>query len=673
VLASSGAASAAKYGAASITTIASTLLQSAGIRSPSAGGQASIAVTLRPAGAASTSASGAASIARVLTVPGIASRAAAGAASIGPFLQPAGAASKQAAGAASIAPTLRPAGAGSRAGYGSASIGTITLLSSAGIRSDARAGASRIVPVPTVLVAFRGQQTMSHSIQAPTRTVETAQEMAATTRNAPTVALGVASNPYGSSSVINSGGVLMGACTTSVPSIAVLKTLPYSTFCTGDLIWVQSLKTLYLVDKLSLSAAEDGLFCIKSTDGVALLVRQLLPTPYWQQAATNGTGMFLDPVAGNDEADALTSGTPIASMREFCARMWGAVFTVSPRLTIAAGAGSVSAADAIVWGFRCATNIRFLIIGTPTVLAGSVSITAAADLNPAVSAGFLTSTTTDFNGLGYVSTPTRSLFARRANTSGGQATYAPLMRTHNSGGNFSVDIAKQSQVNATTLVSAATSQLFAPGDAVDLITLPAWPNLILPTDVLVSAALLDFAGGSTFDGLANFISCGFRTLFGVAFGQATAFGCQFTGGITGQTDKRTFTLRSGMGAMGANSNRFATNLSQDTDFTMERCAIGDGGVTAHFSLSGGWTQNTIGPAIALSAGSTCLILAPVGSGLGVPSAASVGRGSRILHAAFFTDVAGAWSATPWAIGATAYATAALPVNDTVYDAGVFLV
>lgn len=447
----------------------------------------------------------------------------------------------------------------------------------------------------------------------------------------------------------------------NVANIAALTALDDTIRATGRQGWIATKKAPYLLDKTAVGTV-DGNFYVATLSGTGRWVRALVPVPEWQAKATDGTGIFIDPVAGNDEGVG-SVGTPIKSMKEFCARMFGAVFTVAPRLTVAAGVGSAVASDGVLWGFSCVPGIRMLMIGTATVLTAGVVLSAAADLNPAVSAGFLTSVITDFNAGGLVSTPTRSLFARRANTAGGQTTYAPLMRTHNTGGNFSVDIAKQQNFNSTTLAAATTSQAFAAADAADLVTFPAWPLFEAPSTIPLTFALLDSAGGAYLGDLRGIV-CGFKTsMAAISTPRIFCQGSQFTGGIGGGLGGFVSTSACGLGAMGADTLRFLGLGSTDLNFTAERCQFTPGGLACPVSiLSTGWIQNRALP-IDMSAQSALRIAGAVGTGLGVTSAATARTGSVITGAGFLTDIAGTWGATPWIVNGIAYATAALGIFD----------
>lgn len=506
--------------------------------------------------------------------------------------------------------------------------------------------------------------------------------------------------PYGTSNLSGGGGgggtltgVLPGSgisvdntipatpkvsvCTTQVASIAALQALDYTKFCTGDRIWVLSLKAAFVVDKVSTGAA-DGNFYVISTDTLARLIRQLEPVPQWQQTATNGTGLFIDPVSGNDEA-AGDVGTPIKSVREFCARMWGAEFVAaSPKLT--ALTSSAVAADALFYGFSTTIDAPFLFVGTETIVA-SVVLSAATDLDPAVGPASITSTITDFLALGYESTTTRSLWAKRNNASGGNTTYAPLVKAHDSGGNFSVDTGPQFALNLSTYaVASTTTQPFAAADTVSLVSRPHWPGFVFSDQMSVSVNLMDLGPSSgrvtgatriVLNAFAHLSTCNFyspqATLTGY-IGIAT-FNLQKSVSTTFQAWALGTRLSSA--AMGATESQISLNrgLMTNSQLNANPAAGGNG----NFQLLGPmWVQDINTFFVTLGAGSrftvrNTLASPQIGIGVNVADAALAVTGSAFLGSSFIDRVNAFTAGSPWQIGASTYTDAAI-VASGIFDA-----
>ncbi len=456
-------------------------------------------------------------------------------------------------------------------------------------------------------------------------------------------------------------------CCGNVLTIAALSLLDTSVFENGASVWVNTKKAPYRLDKFSTGTA-DGNFLVATLSGTGRWVRQFIPVPEWQALAVNGTGLFINFQTGNDEGNG-TSAEPLLSVREFCARLWGGVFTtVSPRVNIV-GTGSAVAADGIFWGFRCLSQTPLLVIGVETVLTAGVAITAATAQASASSQGFLTSTTTDFQTGGLLSTTARTLWARRANTSGGQTTFASLYRTHNSGGNFSVDISIQRQLNPTTMADSATSQPFAAGDVVDLVTLPVLPGMDSSVDLAVKFVKIDIASGGRILGLIfNCSIMGSRGTFIILSGSAGLQTTQFTGGTLVNAYASTVLLTSTvLGCQGSVLTVSNSGFLQLNGWTQDNSSINavSGGIVS--IGSNGWIQQTATPFTATQGGqilptTTAALLWTIG--VGVTNGCTVRQGGRLIGAANFSTALNAFgSGTPWSVGGTAYATAALGVLD----------
>lgn len=329
-----------------------------------------------------------------------------------------------------------------------------------------------------------------------------------------------------------------------VANIAALKALNTTSMANGHKVWVLTKKAPYHFDKAAATVADvtAGHSYIQPTTGGGMFTRQMIPVPEWQ-ALCSGAGMFIDPTGGNDEGVGSSTGTAILSMQEFNYRMSGAYFigtsfATSPKLFVF-GAGDASPANGIYTGWACDLVSRLYTIGIPTVVAAGVTITATGDMLPTVSAGFLTSTTTDFNALGYKSNASRTLWARRTNTSGGATTFAALFNTHNTGGNFSVDISPQIQMITTSpAVPSQTTQPFAPGDVIDLVSFPVLGSR-MQRDMAIGnivPVMMDFANNYTVRGFMQGWIVGSRGVFTAVAGASDVniVGGQFNGNVGSQ-------------------------------------------------------------------------------------------------------------------------------------------
>jgi hypothetical protein len=457
----------------------------------------------------------------------------------------------------------------------------------------------------------------------------------------------------------------------SVATIAALQAISVATMRTGAIIWVATKKAPYYYDGAAATVAGDGNFYVAPTSGAGMYVRQLLPVPEWRAKATDGTGIFIDPTSGSDEGVG-SVGTPIKTMAEFCARMWGAEFSVTSPLLTVIGTGSAIAQDKLVTGFRCAGTAPLIVAGVPTVVQAGVLLSAALDLNVAVSSGLLESVATNFGASGFVSTAARSLFARRANLAGGQTTFASLYRTHGAGP-FQVDICPQYQQNLVTYsMPALTTQAFAVGDIVDLVSYPVWPGFEADKTINLAYALLDIASGSTLIGNIQSRNAGTRGLCTVGPGSSiNHFGGQITGGWTVNQASVMSVRFMELGAQGV-ATIFNVNgtFTISGNFTMDNARIignGTGPSITGINNTGarGWVQNLPITFFDGGFGGSCFLPVGVlvGVGAAVPSGGICGSGSQMRGAATFLATNPFSTATPWTVAGVGYATAALGIFD----------
>ena len=446
-------------------------------------------------------------------------------------------------------------------------------------------------------------------------------------------------------------------------------------YVVGDVVWDGTHSYVAIAAGTNHAPASSSTFWTLSVHQVAaagvgvtsLWVRLRLPNQSWQKLSTNGTGFFIDPTSGDDENLGTSSGVPLKTCMEFNTRLRGANGLVAARLTVI-GVGSSVFIDREFNGW---TGTMFLV-GTPTVVAAGVALTAATDTDGGVGPGSITSTAVDFNGLGYKSTTTRTLWARRANTVGTLATYAPLYRTRNSGADHIAEIGPQVEFNTSTLSATSNppAQLFAAGDSVDLISLPTWRGLKVDKGISIQVVLMDLAANGSVAGTIGYAIVGHRGLV-TATSDGTsvvATGLMLAGSFVFNANS-TFNLRHfQLGYQGI----AATAILNSTGAMgqIETGGVDTGLITA--SQSGSligdgefWIQNTT-PGSAFSCSS--------GGRMKFPTSMSIGVGALVTSAVvcasggsfegwnlFSTTVNNFVSATPWSTdgGVTSFASSRL--------------
>ncbi len=452
---------------------------------------------------------------------------------------------------------------------------------------------------------------------------------------------------------------------TVVANIAALKALTIADYVSGHKVWVTSKKALYFVDRAASSVSGDDNFYVAPTTGTGMYVRQYIPVPEWQAAAINGTGLFIDPTSGDDENTGLSSGVPIKSVAEFCARMYGAEFSTIQRLTFLTG--STVAKDRIYTGFRNSSATPLIVIGTQATVVASITLTAAGDLDPLVSAGFLTNTVTNFSSLGYTSNGTRSLWAKRANTSGGATTYAALYNAHNSGGDFSVDITPQFELSSA-LVGAVTTQPFAAADVVSLVSLPGLPGIQADSGLFVRTVGVDLNAGAIVTGGVTSYVLGTRGSLTELYDGTLHIitGAQFTGSVTIIGPARWSPNFYGLGASGVTGATMNANASiiSPANFTMYNStmlALAGGQYMWGTVASNGWIEQC-SIIFTLSNGAQAVLgdNISIGIGPGVTDACNVTHGSKLIGTEQFkTGVATFVNAAPYIMDGIAYTEAEL--------------
>lgn len=448
---------------------------------------------------------------------------------------------------------------------------------------------------------------------------------------------------------------------TVVADIAGLKALTIADYASGHKVWVQTKKAWYVVDRAAATVAGDDNFYVAPTVAGGMYARVLAPVPEWQAKAVNGTGFYMNPTSGNDDA-AGDVGTPIKSTAEFCARMFGAAFTsVSPRLHVA-GDGSTNLKDAVFQWFSTTISTPLLIIGEETVVAAGVVLSAAVAQAYNVSQGILTSTITDFQTNGYVSTTTRTLWARRVNTVATSTTYAPLYRTHNSGGNFSVDIGIQDQLNTTTFGSPVpTTQAFAAGDTIDLVSLPVLPGIVAHQGIFFRPSRVDLMSGAQILGSALFGVTGFRGACSLQVGFVGLTSAIVLGTYTSQWNTRSSLAAVVIGAQGIAATINAQGAVLINGFSMDTGTISAQIGAAITIQSNAWIQNvTQAFTVDTSSSVTCPDTIFIGVGPSVVNAVKADHGGRFIGSKqFYTALNNFTAGQPWQVGSRLFSTAEL--------------
>jgi hypothetical protein len=237
--------------------------------------------------------------------------------------------------------------------------------------------------------------------------------------------------------------------------------------------------------------------------------------PYWQAQ----TVWYMDPAGtnatpGDDEADGLSSSSPLKSMAEWRRRIQGAAFTGNGPV-IHALSGSSVADDGMFCGFTTpglTTYVRLL--GTPvtTGLSGTVSSYVAYSGN---TRGQFTdsSVPASWTASGAISSSTGSRFVRKTGT--GVRHYAPLLKDLGSKTVQFGIVVDWDETDAVTTRQTETN--FANGDTYEVVSLPTWPsvqtlggNVIVQCFDLLGLATPQFAQSISDAGQLRYRLCGFH-------------------------------------------------------------------------------------------------------------------------------------------------------------------
>ncbi len=466
-------------------------------------------------------------------------------------------------------------------------------------------------------------------------------------------------------------GATGAGASVSVVNLAALSALSTAGLVQGTHAFVQTKRVPYVLDKTG-TGTPTGNFSVAAAGG-GVWNRVLMPVQDWYDLAVS-TGFFVNRLTGNDEA-AGTSGAPIQSINEMCARLYGQEF-VAAGGTANLVADSTNTADGILWGF---TGL-FFMKGVETTIHAGITLNGAGDLVANSAMGFVQDLTASFDFESITpSDSSRCVFVRRPDTLNGKITYAATMRHQTSGANSQAKISPQFSYDPAVGVSAAVVQPFATNDVVSLVRFTAWPAITACAGIRCFTPLLDFSAGR-FRGAVIPGACGFkgRATFGsdCAFG-ATAGGLTTIHGLMFPNGYNTLdTAGWSMEDVGIGSAVLAHQESvvYGSPILLLRFAVDN--ATLDFQgckavIDNGWFQNTGSCFVAQGAGEILIGFPPatndgaigIGIGDGVPLIGGVFRGSKIYGAQFAYPLGSGIAASPWQITGVLYPTSALSVED----------
>ncbi len=286
--------------------------------------------------------------------------------------------------------------------------------------------------------------------------------------------------------------------------------------------WVASYKAWFYLDKFSSLTADPDRVIAPTTGGGFWVRDESGGHPFWQAQTT----WYIDPAGtnstpGNDEADGLTSSTPIKSMAEWRRRIRGAVFLSN--VVIHPLSSSTNNSDGIMDSFRTFGAATVVIIGTTTVLF-SGTLTAGTSAYAGNNRGVIEDTSlTSWTASGAIST-----------TGGGSRFIRKF------GADIQADIisdlgSKKAMIGVTTTTSETTispvsnaGATFAAGDAYQVVSRLKWPR-VYTNGGRVQVQCMDISGAtstllwSTSD---TYVLCGFLTSM-TTLGNVTFVKCLF--------------------------------------------------------------------------------------------------------------------------------------------------
>ena len=366
-----------------------------------------------------------------------------------------------------------------------------------------------------------------------------------------------------------------GSCCAVVDNIAGLRALDATSLKDGARVWVISKGAAYALNALAFAPTDDGRLCVKANNGhpYGFYDRQLehiqqnhvFATGY--DTTTGIGGYYWDPsnVSGiaSDENLGTQAGFPLATAKEVWERLAQGNFTKDEFVTVHLMSDVTDDDDSNMDVVHFFANL-VQVIGDEIAIEGAetITLTAASDLSASVDLGKLTTAAFDFRT--FISDNSRTVWARRANSSGGGITYAPLIR-EGYASNFEVFIGKQiTWFPAVTGTQPSASQPFAPGDVISLVRFPQIGKVASPFGVALSRVdmMATYPQESPL-----FLYCVGATQRVTMFARSflSGVGVQLTGGLT---------LHAGMGsaslvAFNVGSSAVTTNdITTNTDVNL---------------------------------------------------------------------------------------------------------
>lgn len=180
--------------------------------------------------------------------------------------------------------------------------------------------------------------------------------------------------------VIENGGTQgpagpSGGAVLTVADLAAMSAHPLLGLEDGELVYVQSIKSYFFLD-LTSGLTADGI-SIVVTSGAGRWIRiQSMVHPFWKSQDV----WQIDPVAGDDENDGLTSGTALKTWGELSRRLYQQVVENPTFFCVITVLGDLPASDPINLECTVGTDMLFSVFGSPTV-ARSSTLTAVTALD----------------------------------------------------------------------------------------------------------------------------------------------------------------------------------------------------------------------------------------------------------------------------------------------------